>query len=68
MHKFHIIGTDTSSGKTHTTVQLMQYLIRSQHKVAALKPIASGMDELINEDVAQLLAAAATHLRHNKLI
>lgn len=62
MHKFHIIGTDTSSGKTHTTVQLMQYLIRSQHKVAALKPIASGMDELINEDVAQLLAAASYSL------
>ncbi|MBX9599067.1 MAG: dethiobiotin synthase [Burkholderiales bacterium] len=59
MHKFHIIGTDTSSGKTHTTVQLMQYLIQSQHKVAALKPIASGAmpDSAINEDVAQLLAA-----------
>lgn len=60
MHKFHIIGTDTSSGKTHTTVQLMQYLIRSQHKVAALKPIASGTmaGNAVNEDVAQLLAAA----------
>ena len=59
MHKFHIIGTDTSSGKTHTTVQLTQYLIRSQHKVAALKPIASGTmpNSAINEDVAQLLAA-----------
>lgn len=60
MHKFHIIGTDTSSGKTHTTVQLIQYLIRSQYKVAALKPIASGTmaGNAINEDVAQLLAAA----------
>ena len=59
MHKFYIIGTDTSSGKTHTTVQLMQYLIRFQHKVAALKPIASGTipSSAINEDVAQLLAA-----------
>lgn len=59
MHKFHIIGTDTSSGKTHTTVQLMQYLIWSKHTVAALKPIASGTmpSNAINEDVAQLLAA-----------
>lgn len=60
MHKFHIIGTDTSSGKTHATVQLMQYLSRSQYKVAALKPIASGTTagNTVNEDVAQLLAAA----------
>ena len=37
----------------------MQYLIRSQHKVAALKPIASGTmpNSAINEDIAQLLAA-----------
>ncbi|TXI99348.1 MAG: dethiobiotin synthase [Neisseriales bacterium] len=64
MHKFHIIGTDTSSGKTHTTVQLMQYLIRSQHKVAALKPIASGTmpNNAINEDVAQLLATTNSQL------
>lgn len=62
MHKFHIIGTDTSSGKTHSTIQIMKYLTMSQKKVAALKPIASGMDELINEDVAQLLAAASYSL------
>ncbi|MDF1758250.1 MAG: dethiobiotin synthase [Legionellaceae bacterium] len=58
MKNFFIIGTDTDCGKTHVTVQLIEYLSNKSRKVTAIKPVASGCyeknGELISEDAKAL--------------
>jgi dethiobiotin synthetase len=62
--QFCIIGTDTGIGKTYITCSLLRHLSNQNKKVAALKPIASGLtqidNQLINEDVAKLIRATNT--------
>lgn len=59
MKNYFITGTDTGIGKTYATVQLARYLITQGHRVAALKPVASGANqvngELRNDDALQFL-------------
>ena len=54
----HIIGTDTSIGKTYVSCNILQYLGNSGIKAIGLKPIASGISNingnLINEDAYKL--------------
>lgn len=59
MKNYFITGTDTGVGKTYATIQLAKHFIKLGHRVAALKPIASGASsvngELHNEDADQYL-------------
>lgn len=56
-----IIGTDTEIGKTYSCCKIMEYLARCNQAIAALKPIASGVNSceygLLNEDVYRLFKA-----------
>lgn len=56
-----IIGTDTEIGKTYSCCKIMEYIIRSNQTITALKPIASGVSSceygLLNEDVYRLFKA-----------
>jgi dethiobiotin synthetase len=65
MAHFFIAGTDTEIGKTYAACALIHALrlAQPQARVAALKPIAAGTDELgRNEDVERLKAAANVSL------
>ena len=57
--QFCIIGTDTGIGKTYVTCSLLRHLSNQNKKVAALKPIASGLtqidNQLINTDTSKLI-------------
>ena len=67
MNRYFITGTDTDSGKTYVTCQLIDFLKAKARQVIALKPMASGCVEqdgelgskiLVSDDVLQL----QTHL------
>ena len=64
MKKYFVAGTDTGVGKTAMTVALLNHFKQQGLSTAALKPIASGCDEvdgkLYNED-AQAMLDAMTH-------
>ncbi|QDX80336.1 dethiobiotin synthase [Denitratisoma sp. DHT3] len=56
---YFITGTDTEVGKTFATCALLRRLAVAGRRVAAMKPVAAGLDEHgRNEDVEALLAAA----------
>ena len=54
-----VCGTDTGAGKTHVAAALVRSLRERGVRVAAMKPIAAGLDEGqdVNADVATLAAA-----------
>lgn len=58
---FFITGTDTGVGKTLIATALVHGFAQAGSKVVGMKPVAAGADwqddQLINEDVAQLIAA-----------
>lgn len=60
MKVFSIVGTDTEIGKTHATVEILNYL-NNNCRAFAIKPIAAGLDKidgkLINEDVYRIASA-----------
>ena len=59
MSHWFIAGTDTEIGKTHAACALIAALTRQGRKVAAMKPIAAGVDtDGHNEDVERLRAVA----------
>lgn len=60
MSRLFVTGTDTGVGKTTVSAALAGALRRSGRTVAALKPVASGVDAGAGED-AELLAAGAGH-------
>ncbi len=67
-----ITGTDTGVGKTVIAVALVRALVAQGHRVAVMKPVASGADRtaegLRNEDALALMAAsnvAAPYARVN---
>lgn len=58
-HGIFITGTDTGVGKTHAACLLIDLLKRHGLRVAAMKPVAAGVDaDGVNEDVRRLMAAA----------
>jgi dethiobiotin synthetase len=66
LHGYFITGTDTGVGKTVVTLGLMQLLQDRGHRVAGMKPVASGCiptpQGLRNDDAQQLQQQAAIGL------
>ncbi|ARG97540.1 dethiobiotin synthase [Legionella micdadei] len=58
MKIYFITGTDTDSGKTYVTCQLLDFFNKRNKKALALKPVASGCDvkdgQLLSQDVLNL--------------
>ena len=61
MKRWFITGTDTEIGKTYVSCALIRHLTAQGHRVAAMKPVASGCvitrDGLRNDDALGLMAA-----------
>lgn len=66
MKRWFITGTDTEIGKTYVSSALIEHLVDKGHRVAGMKPVASGCvktaDGLRNEDALRLMAAANVEL------
>ena len=66
MKRWFITGTDTEIGKTYVASALIRYLAGKGHRVAGMKPVASGCEiteaGLRNEDALSLMAAANIQL------
>lgn len=61
-HGFFITGTDTGVGKTHVACLLIELLKKQGLRVAAMKPVAAGIEaDGLNEDVRLLMAASNVH-------
>lgn len=62
MKRWFITGTDTEIGKTYVASALIRHLVGQGHRVAGMKPVASGCentsDGLRNDDALSLMAAA----------
>ena len=62
MKRWFITGTDTEIGKTYVACALIRWLVSQGHRVAGMKPVASGCERsgegLRNEDAVGLIAAA----------
>ncbi len=71
MKRLFITGTDTGIGKTYVARILISYLVGQGHRVAAMKPIASGCestaDGLRNEDALILLNAINVDLTYEQV-
>lgn len=66
MNSWFITGTDTEIGKTRVACDLIRHLVDQGHRVAGLKPLASGCERtdegLRNDDALALMAAANVSL------
>lgn len=61
-HGFFIAGTDTGVGKTYVSCLLIEALKEQGLRVAAMKPVAAGVEaDGVNEDVRKLMAASNVH-------
>jgi len=64
MKRWFVTGTDTDVGKTYTACLLIKHLVSKGHRVAAMKPVASGSEVtgggLRNSDAQALLAEINT--------
>ena len=62
MKRWFVTGTDTECGKTFVACSLIRAWVEAGHRVACMKPVASGCertpDGLRNDDALQLMAAA----------
>jgi len=62
MHGFYVTGTDTGSGKTHSSAALLHALRARGMRAVGMKPVASGCEridgEWRNDDALQLIAAS----------
>ena len=65
---FFITGTDTEIGKTTISLGLIAALQNANHKVSAMKPVASGCEiingELKNDDALKLIKACHQNLHY----
>lgn len=66
MKRWFISGTDTEIGKTWVASALIRQLVSKGHRVAAMKPVASGCENtgagLRNDDALRLIAASNVDL------
>jgi dethiobiotin synthetase len=66
MKRWFITGTDTEIGKTFVASALIRHLVGQGHRVAGMKPVASGCINtgggLRNDDALSLMAAANVNL------
>lgn len=62
MKRWFITGTDTEIGKTRVASALIRHLVAEGHRVAGMKPVASGCENtgagLRNDDALSLIAAS----------
>lgn len=62
MRRWFITGTDTEIGKTQVASALIRHLVAEGHRVAGMKPVASGCEKteagLRNDDALSLIAAS----------
>ena len=62
MKRWFITGTDTEIGKTRVASALIRHLVAKGHRVAGMKPVASGCENtdagLRNDDALSLIAAS----------
>ena len=69
MKRWFITGTDTEIGKTHVASALIRQLVAGGHRVAGMKPVASGCEStpagLRNEDALSLIAASNVDLPYD---
>ena len=66
MKRWFITGTDTEIGKTCVASALIRHLVAEGHRVAGMKPVASGCENtdagLRNDDALSLIAASNVKL------
>lgn len=63
MSTWFVTGTDTEVGKTHAACALIAALAARGRRVAAMKPIAAGVDEQgLNDDIERLRAVATVEV------
>lgn len=55
MNKIFIIGTDTNIGKTYITCNIAKYLVSQNKLVRCLKPVATGVNLLQDDNDSNLL-------------
>ena len=71
MKRWFITGTDTGIGKTYAACALIRYLVKHGHRVAAMKPVASGCevteDGLRNEDALAMMAEMNVELGYDQV-
>ncbi len=71
MKRWFVTGTDTGVGKTHAACALVRRIGRQGYRVAGLKPVASGCEDLgeglRNEDALALMAAANVDLPYEQV-
>lgn len=71
MRGFFVTGTDTEIGKTWCSLGLMAHLQQQGHRVAAMKPVASGCvataEGLRNDDALKLQAQASLVLPYEQV-
>jgi len=71
MNTWFITGTDTEIGKTRVACDLMRHLADQGHRVAGLKPLASGCeataDGLRSGDALALMSAANVELPYEQV-
>ncbi len=71
MNTWFITGTDTEIGKTRAACDLLRHLAEQGHRVAGLKPLASGCERtpegLRNADALDLMAASNVRLPYEKV-
>ena len=69
MKRWFITGTDTEIGKTYVSDALIRQLVADGHRVAAMKPLASGCERTLdgprNEDALKLMAASNVALAYD---
>ena len=69
MKRWFITGTDTEIGKTTVALALIRHLVAAGHRVAAMKPVASGCEMtasgLRNDDAVRLMAASNVNLPYS---
>lgn len=68
--RIFIAGTDTDSGKTYVTTQLLYFFAQQQQQTIALKPVASGWQDAktpMNDDALQLQQAASVSLSYQEV-
>lgn len=62
---FHVVGTDTNIGKTYVCCQLVKHLNLSGILSNALKPVATGLVDGINQDVKDIMEVNSSQLDSN---
>lgn len=71
MNTYFITGTDTDAGKTVASCAVIQWLVKQQQQVAAMKPVASGCHwnagRLVNDDALHLMCQSNVSVAYEQV-